>query len=360
MTWHVITTAQHEKWMSRLGRFDCHDVYHLPGYHRAYETGGEARAVAFHVEIGGDSLFHPLMIRPIRRVGTAPVSEDWNDAESVYGYSGPLATTNDQQFLAEAWAAFDDWCRGEAIVSEFIRYNPLIKNHVFAAPGSRTWLDRQTVVLRLDQGEEALWRGYAGEHRTSIRKAQKSGVTCEQRELGEALPAFIEIYRETMRGLGADDFYLFSEEHYASLAEGLGNGLVLFMARHEGRDIAGALFLVHGDRLHYHLAGNSQEHRHLAGSNLLIHSAGLWGMARGLTRIHLGGGRSAAPDDSLLGFKARFSRERCDFHLGTRVLDESAYDWLLACWLEQSTYDTTPDYNQLYRLNPKQPEAQAP
>ncbi|MDH3473168.1 MAG: GNAT family N-acetyltransferase [Rhodospirillales bacterium] len=372
MAWNIVGTAEPERWSALLARLGAFDVYHLAGYHRAYEGGQEAAALAFVAEIGGEILFNPVMLRPIRRVGTRDVAPGvpagWRDAETVYGYGGPLATSTDPAFLAEAWAAYGAWCRDQGIVCEFTRYNPLLGNHVLAAAEARVWRDRETVVIPLDGGEEALWQGYAGAHRTSIRKALKSGVVCRERPPAEALPAFRALYEATMRGLGAGDFYLFPKAYYARLREGLGEGLRLFMASHEGREIAGAMFLVQGETLHYHLAGSDHAWRHLAAANLLIHEAALWGRRRGLRQFHLGGGRTPAPDDSLFGFKARFSPERRDLYLGARVFDREAYDRLCGLWRDQAGAGAgvgagaegegeggpEPRHFQLYRLDPGQ------
>ncbi len=336
--------------LERLGRYD---VYHLPTYHRAYEADTASRAHAYVAEIGGETLFHPIMLRPIDRVGEAPAPEGLCDAETVYGYSGPLASTVDQDFLAEAWRGYSEWYAERRVVCEFTRFNPMLKNHDVAAPGCETWQDRQTVAIDLGAGEDAVWQGYAGVHRNSIRKAVKNGLKCEQRPAHEAMLAFRAIYEETMRGLEADPAYYFSEDHYLNLSEGLGSRLRLFMVSANGTDVAGALFLVHGDTLHYHLAGSLLSHRQLAPNNLLIHKAARWAIGQGLKTFHLGGGRGPEPEDSLFRFKARFSGRREDMWFGKQIFDSAAYEALVSLWHEQFQAEEPPAYLQLYRIDPR-------
>ncbi len=351
--WKVISTAQHDRWMACLEKVGRHDVYHLPGYHRAHEIGTKARAHAYIAEIGGELLFHPVMLRPIERVGAAPAPAGLHDTETVYGYTGPLASTDAPAFLAEAWRGYGEWCAEQGVVCEFTRFNPLLENQGLAAPECGTWLDRQTVAIDLGAGEGALWRGYAGAHRNSIRKAMKNGLICGQRPARAAMPAFRAIYEGTLRGLGADPAYYFSEDHYSRLNQGLGAQLRLFLVSADGTDIAGALFLVQGDTLHYHLAGSAASYRHLAPNNLLIHEVARWAIAQGLETFHLGGGRGPEAADSLFRFKARFSPGRKEMWFGKRVFDQAAYDGLASLWLEQAGSQARPGYFQLYRLDPK-------
>ncbi len=336
--------------LEKLGRYD---IYHLPAYHRAYEADTKACAHAYIAEIGGEVLFHPTLLRPIDRVGGAPAPEGLCDAETIYGYSGPLASTADPDFLAEAWCGYGEWCAERHVVCEFTRFNPLLKNHDVAAPGCETWRDRQTVAIDLAAGEDALWQGYAGVHRNSIRKAMKNGLICEQRPVREAIPAFRAIYEETMRGLEADPSYYFSEDHYLKLSEGLGSRLRLFMVSASNTDVAGALFLVQGDTLHYHLAGSMPSHRHLAPNNLLIHEAARWAIGQGLKTFHLGGGRGPEPEDTLFRFKARFSQRREDMWFGKQVFDLAAYEDLVSLWLDQFRGEKRPAYLQFYRIGQK-------
>jgi hypothetical protein len=80
--------------------------------------------------------------------------------------------------------------------------------------------------------------------------------------------------------------------------------------------------------------------------------------------LHLGGGRTPAPDDGLFGFKARFSPERRALYLGARVFDQDAYDRLCGLWRAQvragAEGGPEPRHFQLYRLDPGQAARRAP
>lgn len=358
MSWAVITGADKGEWRAALARIAQQDIYHQLGYHLPYENRG-ARACAFVAKIGGEVLFHPVLVRKIDVVGAHPAPEGLYDAESIYGYSGPIATTRDAAFLAEAWRGYEDWCREEGVVGEFVRFNPLLENQELASPGTKVWRDRQTVVMELSRGMDQVWSGYKDVHRNAVRKARKSGLTCAEIAVHEGLASFRSLYDDTMDALDAAPFYRFSSAYFDALIHGLGEDCRLFLVHADGKPIAGALFLLHGTTIHYHLAGTSRHHRHLAPNNLLIDEVARWAAAHGYRQFHLGGGRTAAEDDGLFRFKARFSPSRCDQYFGRRIFDQASYDSLRSIWLDQFAGPDVPSYFQLYRLDPGRAPAEA-
>ena len=336
-------------WSRALEPLD-HDVYHHVDYARALEANGDGRAVGFACEDGDRRFFHLVLQRPIERVGGTQLDGHWTDLESVYGYSGPLASTDDSDFLGRAWAAFDDWCKGEHVVAEFIRFSPLLRNESLASTETRVDMDRETIAVQLDVGEAELWDSYPAVQRNMVRKAQRHGLIAAPIPVEEGIGRFREMYESTMKRVGAEPYYLFSDAYYERLVE-LGRALALFEATDSaGEAAASALFLVHGDRLHYHLSASSEVFRHSAPMNLVLHAAASWGRERGLRLFHLGGGRTPAADDPLLRFKESFSRVRLPFFTGRRVHDSRTYGDLCTMWLDHALPTTRPPYFLLYRL----------
>src|ERR1039458_8383092 len=125
MNIRVIAATRPDEWNGLLQRLAHSDVYFTAEYHLAHELNGDGKALAFVAEDGKRTLFHPFLIRLIPEFD---LHDEWHDIESVYGYSGPLSTTNDRKFLAEAWGAFSDWCQQQNVVAEFIRFHPLLDN----------------------------------------------------------------------------------------------------------------------------------------------------------------------------------------------------------------------------------------
>jgi lipid II:glycine glycyltransferase (peptidoglycan interpeptide bridge formation enzyme) len=350
MRTRLLSLADRAAWRTTLERFSS-DTYFGPEYHAACEDQ-EGSAAAFVAEDGGETLFYPFFRRPIRAVCSAPVDDGLSDIETAYGYSGPLATTTDQAFLARAWRAFADLCREQRVVAEFIRFHPYLENHRFLAGFAPVHFDRFTVAVPLSRSPDALWNGYPPEQRNRLRKAMRRGLTATSEPVAESLGEFRRLYRATMDRVGARADYYFSDAYFARLANQLGDGIALWAVRDHDRMVAAALFLVDrtSGRMHYHLGGSDAAALAHAPNNWLFHCAALDGGSQGLRSLHLGGGRSPDADDPLFRFKQTFSGQRLPFYIGKRIHDPDAYEMLCTTWQTRSGAVDRPPFLLMYRL----------
>jgi hypothetical protein len=345
----ILDTQRPQQWRSELSTLDGSDVYFLPEYHHAYELNADGQARAFVASNNADKLFYPFLLRKIERVGAVPLEEELYDIETVYGYSGPLCSTSNPAFLEAAWAEYSAWCRDQGVIAEFIRFNPLSANQAFAGTECQVGFNRETVVLRLDL-PGSLMEGYSSIHRNMIRKAMRGGLTCGQATLAGGMENFKRLYFDTMRRTEADAYYFFSEEYFAALVDTPELNVALFEVTAEEKPVASALFLLHGDRIHYHLAGSDAGFRHLAPNNLLLHTVAEWGRAQGFRWLHLGGGRTPSSEDSLFKFKSTISKSRLPFYTGKRIHDPQNYESLCSQAMINNGGSRGRGYFLLYRL----------
>jgi lipid II:glycine glycyltransferase (peptidoglycan interpeptide bridge formation enzyme) len=153
-----------------------------------------------------------------------------------------------------------------------------------------------------------------------------------------------------MKRVGADDYYYFSDGYFDHICRALFGHMKIFATQDGDETVAAALFLLHGERIHYHLGGSDACYLRYGPNNLLFHEVALWGLRNGFRYLHLGGGRTPDPDDSLFRFKASISRLRFPFYIGKRIHDREVYDRLCAMWMQQAKVVTRPNYFLLYRL----------
>jgi len=232
------------------------------------------------------------------------------DVVTPYGYGGPVG--GDGSF----WPAYEEWARERGVVSSFVRFHPLYANqegapiHVEAlAP---------TVAWRLDP-ERDLLAGLHFKHRNKVTKAENAGATVTA---AEGLGEFVPLYEDTMRRVGADEFYFFEPAYWEHLSQ---LPLTRFDAEIAGEVVASALCLATPPWLHYHLSGTTDTGRSTGGSTLVLLEAARWAQERGFERFHLGGGLGGK-EDSLHHFKARFDAEGLvDAAVGKAIHDEEAY-----------------------------------
>lgn len=343
MTAGVITLADAEAWQRAVENQPLADVFHLPGYHRAAETNGDGTAYAYLADEGGHVLFHPFLHRRIDR--------SRSDIETVYGYSGPIATTEDPAFLEGCWRAFDDWCTAAGVVAEFVRFNPLSANERLASARYDVRFARDSVVVDLAATDDELWARYSSTQRNMVRRARRDGLAVEELCDENGLATFVHLYRETMRRVGAGAQYSFSDAYFAALREELGDGVRVLAVRRGAQVAAAALFLLYRDRMHYHLAANAADERRGGAGNLLLHEAISWGAAHGYTRLHLGGGVSARANDPLFRFKRSISTLTRPAFVGGRVYDAEAYDELCATWMREHGVTERPPFVLPWRVD---------
>ncbi len=355
----ILAAEDKTAWAAALERLPEHDIYHTFDYNLAYIVNGDGQLRAFLAEEGENLLFHPFFVRGIGpNAGNGGSHAELSDIETVYGYSGPLSTTLDPSFLARAWAAFGSWCLDQRIVAEFIRFNPLIGNDACVQHSSCNVVhDHNVVLVPLNGSESELWKEYPSVHRNMVRKAIRIGLAAEGPCIApDECEAFEFLYRQTMQRRDAGSYYFFSPAYFEFLYDRLGAWVKLFVVRRESTIVAAALFLVHGDRMHYHLSGSNAAFAASAPTNLLLHSAATWGLQHGCRWLALGGGRSSDPDDSLFRFKSSISRVTAPFCFGTRIHDQVAYDRLCADWMRSAQRSVRPSRFMLYRLPATQPE----
>jgi hypothetical protein len=317
-------------------------------YHQLYEVGDESTAYAFVGEEGHDLFFYPFLLRPIKKVGTITVQGRWCDIETVVGYTGPLSTTTNPAFLRDVWNCFSRWCMGEGVIAEFIRFNPLTENYILAPDSCVVTNDRPLVVVRLDCSADELWRRYPSIQRNMVRKAELRQLACDEVALIEGMCDFQRLYEETMTRLG---YSFYPRTYFSSLQSHLDNVTKIFAVHDGKKTVCAGLFFVQGDRIHYHLVGNDIQYREFAPNNLLLHTVAKWGLEHGFRWLHLGGGRTASQEDSLLRFKSSISKDRLPYRLGRRIHNQDTYEALCNMWMQHKSMATKPSHFFPYRLN---------
>lgn len=316
-----LISPQDSRWQGVLDRV-AHDFYHLPEYvsFTARQEGGEP--VAFWASQGEAECLIPFLRRDLPpQVGDA---EGWTDLCSPYGYPSPLLAgpiENVQAFFE----ALVDMGKHSRMVTAFVRFNPLISfPYEQVKEMGEVICHGQTVVIDLAQTNEEIWR--------QTRKNHKSGINKLLREGFEALiddwslfDEFKRIYRETMRRVGAGDYYFFSDDYFDGLRKALGKKIRLVSVLAPTGEVAGAgLFSSYQEVMQFHLAGTCEKYLDVAPTKLMFDFVRRQAKDEGARLFHLGGGVGANAD-ALYHFKAGFSKGRKDFCTFRLVLDSGEY-----------------------------------
>ncbi|NLM45162.1 MAG: GNAT family N-acetyltransferase, partial [Clostridiales bacterium] len=105
------------------------DIYFEPDYGKLYEKmeNGKCEIFEYTCELG--TVYHMFIKREIE---TKVDDTVWYDLITPYGYGGPIIKRceagKENALVNEFGHAFAQYCKENNIVSEFIRFHPVIKN----------------------------------------------------------------------------------------------------------------------------------------------------------------------------------------------------------------------------------------
>lgn len=218
------------------------------------------------------------------------------DVQSPFPYGGPIATTNNINFINRAFQAYQEFCKKQNIIVEFIRFHPLLENWRFYT-GEVTPF-RKTIWVDLTPHD--LLRSYCKNRvRTAIRKSIKNGVKVIVVDGKKFFPKFKELYYETILRLKTTALYHFNDDYLGAMCTW--EKAYLTAAIYHDNIVAMLLSLIKGHILELHLIGLNKLSNTLCATNLIYHEAFTMAKTLGCTAAHFGGGNSSDENkDSLL------------------------------------------------------------
>lgn len=343
-----LSTANSSRWLDALAQLAVESPFFHPEYHRAFELNGSGESCCFLAEEGCKLLVYPVLKREI--VGLEKVGGPWFDIETLFGNTGPLANTTDPEFLGRCWDAFSEWCQEQSVISEFVRLHPFKENRRFLSAQHRVFEARKIVSVPIAGELSKITLGYADRQRRCLKQALSYGLVARVQAPSEGLDDFKRLYFATMERVSAPASYLYDSRFFDALAHSFRQHLKLISILSGREVIAAGLFFKDDDILNYFLAGNNWSYEKQRPTNLLLHSAVILAQELGCVALDLGGGRTAAPDDSLLKFKLGLSSVLVPSFVATKVHNQEVYQGLCQEWRDLHCGVASPAYFQLYRL----------
>ncbi|OUO79395.1 GNAT family N-acetyltransferase [Blautia sp. An249] len=323
------TIEQAMEWDKVVRSFNEYDTYWLSGYSKGFQIHGDGEPLLFYYEGKHLRGINVVMKRDIAKseMFRGKFSENiLFDICTPYGYGGWLIEGENKELLFDE---YDNWCKNHRIVSEFVRFHPVLQNHRFNVDAYDVCPLGNTVVMDLSS-PYVIWTNIISKCKNKIRKAKKNGVQIYSGRYPEIYKEFRFIYNSTMDKDHADKYYYFEEPFYESILNDLPQNAQIFYAVYDGTIIAASIILISNGRMNYHLSGSLSEYARLAPVNLLLYEAALWGCEHGCKTLYLGGG-VGSDEDSLYKFKKSFNRLDNDnkFYIGKKIFLRDKYDQLL-------------------------------
>jgi dTDP-4-amino-4,6-dideoxygalactose transaminase len=336
--------------MEVLRRVVQHDFYHLPQYHRVEEHRLKAAAHLFTYREGDYLIALPLLLRSAEEM-----QDGWNDATSVYGYGGPVASHESipEPVVRNFQGALKEALLERRVIAAFSRLHPLIAQYDLLAGLGECPASGQTISIDLTLPLEKQRAQYRRVNKQRINKQRREGtVACLHDQEKRFWREFVDIYEETMRRVNAAGMYFFSEDYFGELARELGPALQLFVTVIGGKIASAGLFTICDGIVQYHLSGIRDEYIEFSPMTLMTDTVRVWGNEIGARVFHLGGG-VGAKKDSLFHYKAGFSDCRLDFATWRWVVAPEIYRELCERWCRENERKrverASADYFPAYR-----------
>lgn len=322
MTWRLLRLADHAVWREALELLPAKDLTHHLEFSAIYQEKGDGVAEAALFQMEGMTVLYPYIRRSLADLEGG---EGVYDITTPYGYGGYIHNAPNPTAARRLLTAFrrrlEAHCRDTAIVSEFIRFHPLMQNQ----EGSEDLLDRvflhqHNVVMDLTLDDNERLFSYRESYRRCIQKALEAGLEVRLSDSTVDGSEVAALYTETMRRHRQTGYLNFQPEFFTILFNRLPENALLFTVR--GGDILAAvgIFLRYGDNLEYFLSASDERMLSRHPNHLMLHHVGCWARGEGLMRLHLGGGRP-----SLQFFKRGFGNNVAPYYVGEHVHDRRAY-----------------------------------
>ena len=128
----IISLEQKEEWNAVIKSFKDWDVYYLNEYAHSYFIHRDGKPLLIELSESGSRMAYVVMqndisdFPPFQGILDKDTFFDWT---SPYGYGGPLYEGNiDEAWMTRVGREIEDYARKNHIVSEFLRYHPLLQN----------------------------------------------------------------------------------------------------------------------------------------------------------------------------------------------------------------------------------------
>lgn len=323
------------------------DIYFEPNYGKTTENIEKGICETFRFENDLGVIRHMYIKReiPIKVNG-----DTYYDLITPYGYGGPiiekLINENKKQDLADAfYESFKQHCLMNNIVSEFVRFHPIVGNHKDFKDVYQVDYLRNTLGTNLKDYDDPFMAEFSKSGRSTTRRAIRDGVTFEIVESPTDLEKFKKIYYSTMDRNKATDFYYFDEEYFVDLLKYLRKHIVVCEAKHQDKTIAMSIYFKYNNFLHMHLSGTQSKYLSLSPAYVLQYGMTKWGKDNGYELIHHGGGTTNSEKDGLYRFKKRFANNtEFEFYIGKKVWNKEIYDELCNLTKQEKYSNFFPSY----------------
>lgn len=326
------------------------DIYFLPEYACLYEKHDNAKFVKEEFSNQNGTVYN-LFLK--KKINVLIDGKEYFDIYTPYGYGGPVIINSDkgqrEQLIEDYVNYHKNWCVENHVVTEFIRFHPLIRNDLVFNERYNVEFVRKTVATNLIDYGDPFMNEFKKSCRQKIRRAKREGMEVVFDFSGATIEEFYNIYQSTMDRNDAREYYYFDITYFNKMFELLKGHVFIANVELEDKTVASGVYMHYGKYLHAHLSGTYPDYLKLSPATLLRSEVTRWGLENGIHYFHHGGGTTNSKDDGLYRFKKNFAKHSdYEFYVAKNVWQEDVYRELVDKFLlNKKVIDN--NYFPLYR-----------
>ena len=254
----IIKINQENEWDSAISQFRDRDIYLDRAYFNslAKYQGSEINLLYYeNAEVKICEVVQINDIESCKHFKGLIEQNKYFDLETPYGYGGLTFENATDSDFEDYYIQKSKWAVQNGIISEFVRFNPLLENFKIADKKSKVINVKSTVFIEL-RPEDELMLELHSKNRNMVRKAQKNGIDIicvEPLENKQEADNFVDLYIKTMQRNNAEEFYFFNKEYFNTFFEDMKGKCKLFCAKFDGKTIASAIMIFNNKNMHYYL-----------------------------------------------------------------------------------------------------------
>lgn len=328
---------EQKEWDSILSGFKQKDVYFEYSYFDLYRCEGETPVLAF-MESDYGKVAYPFMLRDVHfhsDMDSKIEKGKFFDISTPYGYSGPTVEAKDDKLKAKSiqlfYKSFSKFCKEKNVISEFIKFSPILKNHRHLDSAVDVEYQKKMVAVNLQDYGDPLHGELTHARRKLVNRRKRKGMVAVPELNPVNIDAQIGIYLETMCRKHASSAFMFDKQYFERMIENMGSDILLINIYHEDALVSFGLCFLSGDVIYAHIAGTKQDYRHMSPSEICYAESIRWGHENGYRYLFVGGGLTSDENDSLYLYKKSFSQNTSfDAYIGKKIWNREDYDYLVS------------------------------
>lgn len=341
----IITVEEKEKWNKIVRSFADYEVFYLNEYVQAFQMQGNGDPLLFYYEDVDGRAMNVVMKRDIaldKQFEGKLNKNKYYDISTPYGYGG---IWYEKQFPKKFLTEYEDYCRKNGYVSEFIRFE--LFQDFYKYYDGEVETRTHNIVRNLEMPLDEMLMDFEHKVRKNLKKAVRNELCILIDEDGSRLDDFLKIYYETMERNEASDSYYFSKEFYEKINE-MKDNIVYFYVMYEEKIISTELVIYGAKNAYSYLGGTDSNFYELRPNDFLKFEIIKWCKEKGLENFVLGGGYGE--DDGIFRYKKSLAPNGVrDFYIGRKIINETVYKELVEIRQKMGTLEKESQYFPEYR-----------